>query len=325
MIDLHCDLLGSIDWSGQKLGYESPETNCSLLQLEEGGVKLQVLAISGVPEMGSPLVESGQSQILLYEQLLHQFPHRVGGYSQLSFADEKLYFLLGIENAAVLAEEDESIEVAIKRLESYLGIEKVLYVSLTWNGENRFGGGTGTDIGLKKDGEHLLEFLHEKKIAIDLSHASDRLAHDIFTIMEKNHWNVPVMASHSNFRAVKDHPRNLPEEFVKEINRRQGVIGLNLVKKFVGNDPEDFLDHLQMGLELAPHAICMGADYYGDATFFTPVNPSGVTSPYFDGLGNSSIYPHLQEILCSRVSLELIDSIFWKNGLRFINCCINKA
>ncbi len=71
---------------------------------------------------------------------------------------------------------------------------------MTHHGENRFGGGNSTGIGLKKDGEALLEYISEKKIAIDLSHTSDALAGDILNYIVKNKLGLSVLASHSNFR-----------------------------------------------------------------------------------------------------------------------------
>ena len=73
-----------------------------------------------------------------------------------------------------------------------------------------------------------------KKIAIDLSHTSDFLAHDILNYIDKMGLNVRTIASHSNFRKIAEVVRNLTDEIAKEILKRGGVIGFNLFKSFVG-------------------------------------------------------------------------------------------
>ena len=73
-----------------------------------------------------------------------------------------------------------------------------------WNQENRFGGGNASDVGLKREGELFLEYLGGKGVAIDLAHPSDALAHDILNYIDKKSLKVTPIASHSNFRVIKD-------------------------------------------------------------------------------------------------------------------------
>jgi microsomal dipeptidase-like Zn-dependent dipeptidase len=62
--------------------------------------------------------------------------------------------------------------------------KKLFYISFTHHTENRFGGGNYSDnIGLKKDGEQLLEYMDGKSIAIDFAHASDQLMIDALNIL----------------------------------------------------------------------------------------------------------------------------------------------
>ena len=72
-----------------------------------------------------------------------------------------------------------------------------------------------------------VEFL--KYLSKVLSHTSDALAHDIFNHIDKHKLAVPVIASHSNFRSVSDHVRNLPDEIANEIVNRNGLIGMNFL------------------------------------------------------------------------------------------------
>ena len=132
-------------------------------------------------------------------------------------------------------------------------------MSLTWNGENRFGGGDGAHIGLKEDGKRLLDWMDEKRIPVDLSHASDLLAHEIIEYIDKKNLSLPVLASHSNFRKIHGTSRNLPDSIAQEIIRKKGVIGINLFMPFVGMDfPKNLVNHIEYGLKLGgDNALCL--------------------------------------------------------------------
>lgn len=297
IIDLHCDLLGCVEHN-KKLNFNSPETNCSLPQLAAGGVELQIMAVAAITRPGSS--EVGKRQIELYREL-----KRVA----------KLETLIAIENASALAEEDDPLETAFHNLSAFAKVEKILYVSLTWNEENRFAGGNASKVGLKRDGELLLELCAELGIAIDLSHTSDHSAHDILNYIDKKGLEIGVIASHSNFRAIKEIPRNLPDPIAKEIIHRGGLIGINFVRRFVGDRSEDFVAHIEHGLSLGgENTLCLGADFYGGIEDITASIP-GIQFPTFqNGFSNSSCYPAFLEI----VPEAMLEKIAFQNALTFM-------
>lgn len=321
VVDLHCDLLGSVIWSEGKLNLNSPDTNCSMPQLKAGGVFLQVLAVAGITDLDA--VASGKAQVELYQKLLAEYSEEANSYSRDGGKEGKRAFLFAIENASVLAGEDEPLDLAFERFNAYNSVEKIVYISLTWNQENRFGGGNASSGGLKEDGKTLLEFMSGKKVAVDFSHTSDQLAGDIFEYIDKKGLDVPVMASHSNFRAVKDHLRNLPDAFAKQIIARDGVIGMNFVKRFLGDAPEDVIRHMEYGLKLGGEkSICLGADFYGDIDVPPELCPGRIVPPFYEEIGNSSCYPKLASWMEKSLSEEQIESIFHKNALSFLqNFC----
>ena len=67
------------------------------------------------------------------------------------------------------------------------------------------------------------------KIIVDISHLSDGGADEILEGRK-----IPLVASHSNARAVCGNPRNLTDEQIKKIADCGGVIGINFYKKFLG-------------------------------------------------------------------------------------------
>src|SRR5699024_1261942 len=66
---------------------------------------------------------------------------------------------------------------------------------------------------------------------IDVSHLSDGGFYDVIETSTK-----PIIASHSNARALSPHPRNLSDDMIKKIAESGGVIGLNFFGNFLNKD-----------------------------------------------------------------------------------------
>ena len=124
------------------------------------------------------------------------------------------------------------------------------------------------------------------------------------------------MASHSNYRPVFEHPRNLPDEIAKEIINKKGLIGLNFVRAFVNPDKVEALEeHVSHGLELGgENSICYGADY-----FYTKSNPDKSRIPfYFKEHGNAGCYPQINKEFEEQFGAEQAKMISNQNALDFI-------
>ena len=104
-------------------------------------------------------------------------------------------------------------------------------------------GRAGRAGGLSRTGVRFLEAAQELKIIIDLSHLNDEGFWDVVEIGRP-----PFIASHSNARAVHDHPRNLTDQQIKALAKSGGVIGLNADRFIAGGDDLEILmahlDHL---------------------------------------------------------------------------------
>jgi len=267
VVDLHCDLLCYLEGDSGRTARDLA-VRCSIPQLRAGGVKGQVLAVYTATQLGS--AEKGWAQVEIFRQLPENYPDDfeiMNRPSQFGALEQvgRIGILLAIENASSFCGEDDDLEESLRRLDAlHDELGNIAYISMTWNSENRFGGGNETEIGLKEDGKRLLDFLHQKQIPIDFSHTSDPLAYDILRYLDSHQLEIPVLASHSNFRAVSDFHRNLPDDLAREIMRRGGVIGINFVRPFVGyDDLEFFAKQLQHGLDLGGEGhLCFGADFF---------------------------------------------------------------
>ena len=107
------------------------------------------------------------------------------------------------------------------------------------------------------------EFVN-RGIIIDISHASDKTFYDVAEIT-----SAPIVASHSNARKICSHRRNLTDEQLTEIIKREGIVGINFHKDFLNNDKteaslKDVLLHTEYILSLdGKNAVCIGSDFDG--------------------------------------------------------------
>lgn len=134
----------------------------------------------------------------------------------------------------------------------------VRVMQLTYNHGGLVGDGCleARDAGLTQFGHRVLAEMQRVGITVDLSHAGDRTCSDALAATSG-----PIIASHSNARAVCDSPRNLLDEHIRAIAESGGVLGLNAFPAFVSADPVPTLD------QLIDHAVyiaeLVGAEHIG--------------------------------------------------------------
>ncbi|MEX0962218.1 MAG: membrane dipeptidase [Simkaniaceae bacterium] len=291
IIDLHCDLLSYLAADQSRTPYDT-QVPCNLSFLRKGQVQIQTMAL--FTETGKRSNELGDKQAQIYEKLKESAASALG-------------LIPAIENASTLACEETPLSEALDKLEKWhTKIGPFLYLSLTWNGENRFGGGTHTKIGLKEEGKCLLEKMEELKIAIDLSHACDYLAFDIINFREKKGFSTPLIASHSNFRDVIPMERNLKKEFALAIKEAKGLIGLNLFVPFLGPSTSFITKHIEKALQLnLEDCLAIGADYFYMENASTLLKTYPIKNPYPKEVENASLYQNLIPYLPPSLALKI--------------------
>lgn len=315
--DLHSDLLSFLAEDAAHTINE-PKSRASYPQMKQGGVAIQTLAIFTQSKPGSLL--AGTKQLEAFHTLLDRHQDKYALFTGEP-SREKIALLLAFENACGFCEEKEPIQNALDRLETVSRSAPLLYISLTWDGENRFGGGNGTKIGLKEDGKRILEWLDQKKIAIDLSHTSDFLADGILNFLDKQSLSIPVIASHSNARSVENRERNLPDFLIQEIVSRKGIIGLNLFAPFLGKSVEALIPHVAHFFKLgAENQLCFGADFFPDLSFDYLLKKYQAKTGFFPEMDNASCYPYALTLLEKELALtkSQLQGIGQENFLRYV-------
>ncbi len=141
-------------------------------------------------------------------------------------------------------------------------------VGLAWK-RTRYAGGTGAPGPLTAEGVALVKALDDAGIIHDTSH-----------LAEESFWQLldlatgPVMASHSNCRAIVPTDRQLSDDMIKALIARGGVIGMNFYDKFLippdeyGNRRATLVDlvrHVKHIADLAGNAshVALGTDMDG--------------------------------------------------------------
>ena len=181
--------------------------------------------------------------------------------------------------------------------------------TLGWNEQNPLTGSHVTGGGLTDLGREYVKEAQRLGMLIDVSHISDEGFWDIMKITE-----APIIASHSNSRAVYDCSRNLTDDMFKAICETGGVAGFNQYTRFVGEQPtlDTACDHFFHLLELDPSGkhIALGGDLDGCDTL-----PEG-----FAGVQD---YPALAAKLLERgMSEDMVRDIFWNNALGVMDSAV---
>ncbi len=310
--DFHCDLLSYLGRDKSRSAYD-PASRASISDFQKGGVILQTLPI--YTETSPLSVNDGEMQFEIFLQLSKKYPTVFG---------KKIKIVLAIENSSSVCGETEPLETGLRRLEKWHHeVGTIAYMSLTWNSSNRFGGGSHSKERLKEDGVTLLHWLDGKKIAIDLSHASDGLAEDVLNVIDRDGLMITPVASHSNFRAVVNHNRNLPDSIACEIGKKGGIIGLNLFKLFLGNcGIEGLIKQVEQAdkLGLLNH-LCFGTDFFEDdiSSEISHLKPF-----FYENFDSAACYPRLVQLLSTYLLKDQIEKIAYQTLSNFL-CLSNTS
>ncbi len=145
----------------------------------------------------------------------------------------------------------------------------VRWMLIACNHNNSLGGGCqDSDTGLTDFGRRIIDEMERVGMVLCCSHTGYTTA---LEAMEYS--NNPVIFSHSNPRAVNDHERNIPGELIVACANTGGVINLNGVGVFLGENDistSRFIKHVNYVADLVgPEYVGMGMDYLFDPNELT--------------------------------------------------------
>ena len=308
IMDAHCDTLMDVVEGRRRLADEDKGGQLDLARMVEGGVSAQIFAIYVPPEY---LPGAGARRALQYVDAFYREIEE--NSDRLVFATsgtdvEEAYEVCKI--AALLAiEGGEALDGRIELQRSFYRLG-VRLMTLTWSLRNEIADGAfegRTGGGLTRFGVQVVEEMDRLGMVVDVSHLAEAGFWDVMEISTK-----PVIASHSNSKALCSHPRNLTDDQARAIAQKGGVIGVNFAGHFLGEGRRslagvvDHIDHFSS--IIGPEYIALGSDFDGLPWEQLP-----------DELKDVSQLPKVAEELAARgYSESAIQGIMGENLLRAV-------
>lgn len=142
--------------------------------------------------------------------------------------------MIGIENAYSLGHDLARVDAAYRRGVRYLGLVHVGDNDLCTSSlpNEALGERADSGVGLSAFGRDVVLRANALGMMVDVSHASDDCVRDVLAASK-----APIIASHSSARALLDHPRNLPDDLLRAIAAKGGVVQAVAYKEFLKADP----------------------------------------------------------------------------------------
>jgi membrane dipeptidase len=281
VVDTHCDTLKCLFseftkprdsmWDYREGMDERSELgHLDIPRMIEGGVSCQVFAVSSERSRTRPFpLRTAMMMIDRFYRECESIPQLEPVTSCGGIIDAKkrgkISGMLSIEGADVIEGRIEMLGIFHRLGVRMVGLVHSLRNQLADGITDRRTGGKLSELGVQA-----VEELDRLGMIIDISHLNDEGFWDVF-----EHTKNPVIASHSNSRAVCDHPRNMTDEMIQAMAGKGGVMGMNFAPPFV--HPTDatlggVVDHIDHIVELVgPDHVGLGSDYDG-----IPYTPKGL-------------------------------------------------
>lgn len=318
VFDAHCDTIYRVAETGGSL-----RRNCYHTDLERGmafSPYAQVFAVFTRPwgseeEMKSPdysrdwppevLADQGKK---LLARLLEELEDcgdiallcRCADDARAAGEAGKAAAFIAIEGAELLGCSLAGLKVAYDR--------GVRLINLCWNYDNALCGAAcgPTGNGLTELGARYVAGMQELGIVVDLSHVSERTFWDVAGISQK-----PIIAGHSNAKAICGSPRNLTDEQFRELARNKGGAGLNLCGEFLENHCRADVDSV---IRHAEHFLGLG----GEKALFLGGDLDGIEKPPGTMTGIESYNQIYEAMLRRNYTESLVRDIFYNNLLNIL-------
>ncbi len=222
------NLLDKIDLRKDLRGLE-PTLHTDIPRLRAGGVGAQFWSVYIPVEFeGGAAVQTVIEQIDIVHRLAERYPSDFE--IALTAADVERVHRAGKIAALIGMEGGHSIgnSLAVLRQLYALGAR---YMTIThWKENDWADAATSPPVhdGLNAFGEAVIREMNRLGMIVDLSHVSDATMRDAMRVSE-----APVIFSHSSARALCKHPRNVPDDILRDLRESRGVVMVTFVTGYV--------------------------------------------------------------------------------------------
>jgi membrane dipeptidase len=214
------DLLAGVG----KLGKHADETLDEVELREIRATGLAAINVTIAPQgafwFGPEAAAKCEQQFQLWEGWIAKHPEtlttvRNGADLARAHREKRVGVIYGFQDTSPIGEDIDRIDVFYQR--------GVRVIQLTHNRRNLVGDGATEpgNAGISNFGYRMIEALHAKRVVVDLAHGGRRTAMQAIVASKK-----PVLIGHTGCAALTDLPRNQPDDVLRALAERGGVVGI---------------------------------------------------------------------------------------------------
>jgi membrane dipeptidase len=232
VIDTHADTTQRFIDGDFDLAPRNEKGSVDIPRMKEGGLDAIFFAVWMPSKVrGSIAVQKALTQIEAVHAQVQKHSHDLvfattADEIRAARAQNKIAILLGIEGGHMI-----NSDLAVLHQYAQQGVR---YMTLTHSGNTEWAD-SSTDKpasnGLSPFGKQVIAEMNRLGMIVDVSHVSDKTFHDVLATSK-----APVFASHSNCRALCDHPRNMSDAMIRELAAKGGLIQINFHVGFLSQE-----------------------------------------------------------------------------------------
>jgi len=239
VIDGHNDMPWEIRTKGDSnfdkldIAQSQPKLQTDIPKLREGGVGAQFWSVWVPVEAGyrGEALSTTLEQIDLVKKMVARYPETFElAYSAADIerihSEGKIASLIGVEGGHCIEESLAVLEKLYNLGARYMTLTHTDTLSWADSGTDEARNG-----GLTPFGEQVVRKMNEMGMLVDLSHVSAETMNDALDVA-----TAPVIFSHSSAMAVADHPRNVPDDILKRVHEKDGVVMVNFFSGYIVPD-----------------------------------------------------------------------------------------
>jgi membrane dipeptidase len=268
VIDGHIDTLLGLQYKENRLFHEqSDKGHCDLPRMREGGILASLFAVYPAKTRRSIIRGMDAWLQLVYNPINELYHIKSIKDFDIAKSENKIGAILHFEGAGGIDKEHQILRIAY-----HIGLRTL---GLCHANINRYAAGVlfgdtkQYESGLSELGKELVIDAQSMGITIDASHLNDLSFWDLIDVTTK-----PIIASHSNSRAICGHLRNLTDDQLRVIHEKRGTVGINFGAMFLDSTVtketkdnltlENFKKHIDHIVEVTDiNTVAIGSDFDG--------------------------------------------------------------
>jgi membrane dipeptidase len=221
---------GDVTFTKIDIGKRLPVGQTDIPRARTGGLKAQFWSVYIPSEHPNP-ARTVAEQIDLVHRMVERYPddlemaYCAADVERIVKAG-KIASLIGIEGGVAIED-----DLAMLRIFHKLGAR---YMTLTHNRTLAWADAATDEPrndGLSAFGERVVKEMNRLGMLVDISHVAPSTMADVLRVSQ-----APVIASHSSAFALCPHPRNVPDDILKEVAKNRGVVMVNFFSGFLVPD-----------------------------------------------------------------------------------------